>query len=69
MKNINYDLIKLLHMSLDKIWRLEKHYIKDAIKIKCHSVVSLKKMLKEEKVHAALLTKEIEMRIENNIFD
>lgn len=69
MKNINYDLIKLLHMSLDKMWRLEKYYIKDAIKIKCHSVAALKKMLKEEKVHTAMLINEIEMRVKNNIFD
>ena len=56
-------------MSLDKVWRLEKHYIKDAQKIKCHSVVALKKMLKDEKLHTAMLIEEIKMRAEHNIFD
>lgn len=69
MKNINYDLIKLLHASLDKIWRLEKHYIKDAEKIKCHSAAALKKMLRDEKGHAAMLSKEIETRIKGGVFD
>lgn len=69
MKNINYDLVKLLHTSLDKIWRLEKHYIKDAEEAKCHSAGALKKMLEEEKRHAEMLAKEIESRAEKGIFD
>lgn len=69
MKNINYDLIKLLHMSLDKIWRLEKYYIADAETAKCHSLPVLRNMLEEERVHAALLREEIKMRMDNGIFD
>lgn len=69
MKNINYDLIKLLHMSLDKIWRLEKFYIKDADKAKCHSLPALKQMLKDEKHHAEMLRDEIKMRMNAGVFD
>lgn len=69
MKNINYDLIKLLHTSLDKVWRLEKFYVKDAEDAKCHSVATLKKMLEDEKRHAQMLRDEIRMRMDAGIFN
>lgn len=69
MKNINYDLIKLLHTTLDKIWRLERHYIQDAEEAKCHSAAALKQMLAEEKNHAKMLREEIKMRMDAKIFD
>lgn len=69
MKNINYDLIKLLHMSLDKIWRLEKFYIKDAENAKCHSLPALTHMLQEETRHAEMLRDEIKMRMNAGVFD
>ncbi|MCL5733270.1 MAG: hypothetical protein M1334_01220 [Patescibacteria group bacterium] len=68
MKNINYDLIKLLHTSLDKIWRLEKHYIKDAVDAK-HDPAKLKKMLEEEEKHAKMLVGEIKARMDARVFD
>ncbi len=30
MKNVNYNLLKLLHSALDNEWRIDKHYINDA---------------------------------------
>ena len=69
MKNINYDLLKMLHNTLDDIWRLEKYYIRDAQKAKCHSVVALKEMLKNEKRSAELLQKEIKLRVKAGKFD
>lgn len=69
MKNINYDLVKLLHSTLDMAWRLEHHYIKDAEEAKCHSVAALKKMLVDEKRHAQMLRYEIKMRVDARIFD
>jgi len=69
MKNINYDLIKTLHSKLDNIWRMEKYYIEDADKAKCHSVPAWKKILVEEKKHAEMLRKEIELRVKAGVFD
>ena len=69
MKNINYDLVKLLHTTLDTIWRLENYYVKDAEEAKCHSVSALKQILEDEKKHAEMLREEIKMRIETGVFD
>ncbi len=69
MKNINYDLIKLLHTTLDAIWRLENHYISDAQKVNCHSVSALEKILEDEKGHAEMLREEIKMRMDAGVFD
>lgn len=64
MKNINYDLLKLLHTKLDTVWRLEKHYIGDAEAANCHSVEAMRHMLEEEKRHIAMLNEEIKMRMD-----
>ena len=69
MKNINYDLIKLLHMKLDSVWRLEKFYIRDANEAKCHSVPALEKMLEDEKKHVTVLQDEIKGRIKADVWD
>jgi len=69
MKNINYDLVKLLHTTLDAIWRLENHYIADAEKVNCHSVSALKQILEDEKKHAEMLRAEIKMRMDAGAFD
>lgn len=64
MKNINYDLLKLLHTKLDTVWRLEKHYIEDADKAKCHSLGAMQQMLEEDKKHIEMLSAEIKMRMD-----
>ncbi len=69
MKNINYDLLKLLHSTLDNIWRLENHYVKDAEDAKCHSTSAMKTILENEKKHAQMLREEIKMRMDAGIFD
>jgi len=68
MQNVNYNLIKMLHNTLDDIWRLEKYYIRDAQKAKCHSVAALKEMLKCEKRSAELLQKELKLRVKAKKF-
>ncbi len=30
MKNVNYNLMKLLHETQDNLWRIEQHYLRDA---------------------------------------
>lgn len=68
MENVNYNLLKLLHSTLDNIWRIEKHYAKDAKEAKCHSVGALKKILANEKSNAKMLREEIKMRIKAGKF-
>lgn len=69
MKNINYDLVKLLHSKMDNVWRLENYYVRDSESIKCHSVDALKQILEDEKRHIEMLRTEIAMRCEGNVFN
>lgn len=69
MKNINYDLVKLLHSMMDIVWRIENHYAKDAEEAKCHSIGALKQILEQEKKHIEMISKEIKMRMDAGIFE
>ena len=69
IKNINYDLIKLLSSKMDNIWRLEKFYCDDAKKVGCKSVSTLEKILEDEKHHLEMLKKEIKTRLDAGVFD
>lgn len=69
MKDVNYDLIELLHTKLDTVAKLEKHFIEDAKVAKCHSEPALKKILQDEKEHVKALSEEIRMRVKADIFD
>lgn len=69
MKNVNYDLLKMLHNTLDDIWRLENYYIRDAKEAKCHSVAALEEILANERRHADLLRQEIDLRMKAGMFD
>ncbi|MBI4276651.1 hypothetical protein HY629_02305 [Candidatus Uhrbacteria bacterium] len=69
MQNINYDLIKLLHTTLDTVWRLEKYYVADAKKVKCHSTPALEKMLAQQRKQMTTLAKEIELRAKAEVFN
>ncbi len=69
MKDINYDLIKLLHCKLDTVWRLEKFYCNDAKKAGCKSAKALEQILEDEKHHVNLLTEELKTRIDAGLFD
>jgi len=69
MKNVNYNLLKLLHLKLDNVWRLEKFYIDDAKQANCHSVSLLEKILESERDHAESLKGEIRARMDAKIFD
>lgn len=68
MQDINYDLVQLLHETLDIIWQLEKFCIHDSTEAKCHSLPALQEILKDEKRHAEMIAKEIQMRIEAKVF-
>ncbi len=69
MKDINYDLLKILYAKTDTVWWLEKHCIKDAEEAKCHSLPLLKKILEQEKENIKALKEEIKMRMDAGIFD
>lgn len=59
MKNVNYNVLKVLHSELDNLWRIEKHYLKDAKKAKCGCVKLLKEIRKDAKRHVDVLRKEV----------
>ncbi|MBU1032479.1 MAG: hypothetical protein ABII13_00690 [Patescibacteria group bacterium] len=59
MKNVNYNLLKLLHNQLDDLWRIEKHYAKDAKRTKCNCLKLLQKMRKEMQANIDALKKEL----------
>jgi hypothetical protein len=69
MKDINYDLIKLLQVKLDTVARLERSCIKDAEEARCHSLPALKQILEDEKKHAEAIAEEIRMRVKANVFN
>lgn len=59
MKNYNYNLVKLLHTSLDALWRLEKFYLRDA-KAGCKACAkTLASIQRDVKRHVAALSKEL----------
>ncbi len=58
MKNYNYNLVKLLHCSLDDLWRLEKFYLKDA-KACAGCSRALAALYRDMKRHVAALSKEL----------
>jgi hypothetical protein len=69
MKNVNYNLIKTLHGTLDDVWRLEKYYINDAEKERCESQGVLKTMLQQRKKDAESLIAAIKMRMDAGTFN
>jgi hypothetical protein len=69
MRNVNYNLTKLLLSKMDNAWRLENHYIKDAGAEGCHSLAALEEILADEKKHIELLRKEVAMRCGAEVFD
>jgi hypothetical protein len=68
MKDINYDLVKLLQQKLSTAWQLEHFCVADAEKAQCHSTPALKEILKDEKRHAKMIAEEIKMRVEAGKF-
>jgi hypothetical protein len=68
VKNINFDLVKLLQSKLDNCWRLENFYCKDAEDAGGASLITLKQVLDDEKRHVEILKKEIETRIKEGLF-
>lgn len=69
MKNINYDLIELLHHKLDIVARLETSCIKDAEEAQCHSLPALQQILEDERRHVDMIAEEIRMRVKADVFD
>lgn len=69
MKNENYNLIKMLHNSLDDLWRVEKFYQRDSKKSKCKSCQSIYGLMRKDiKKHIDLLQKEIASHIKAKKF-
>lgn len=69
MQNINYNLLKVFHSKLDNVWRLEKHYLKDAKGAKCKCLATLNKILADDKKHIEMLKKEIEEKVKKGSFN
>jgi hypothetical protein len=66
MKNTNYNLLKLLHLALDNVWRIEKHYLKDA-KGKCSRCLDLLEKIKTDtQKHIELLKEELSKHLEKD---
>lgn len=59
MKNYNYNLVKLLHICLDNVWRIEKHYAGDAKSRKCQCSKILAQIKKDSGNHIKMLLSEI----------
>ena len=59
MKNTNYNVLKLLHETLDNLWRIEKHYLNDAKSCSCECGKLMKTMQKDLAKHADMLKKEL----------
>ncbi len=59
MKNTNYNVLKLLHGTLDNLWRIEKHYLKDAKGGTCNCGKLLKQMQKDLTKQADALRAEL----------
>lgn len=66
MKNINYNVLKLLHNQLDDLWRIERHYLKDANGCKCGCFKLLKGMQSQLKKNIEALKKELGMHHKMN---
>lgn len=59
MKNSNYNVVKLLHGALDDLWRIEKHYLKDAKGARCGCPKLLKRLQGRLRESAEALKKEL----------
>ncbi len=59
MKNTNYNVLKLLHSTLDNLWRIEKHYLADATGAPCQCPELLKEMQSDLKKQSQMLTDEL----------
>ena len=69
IKDINYDLVKMLHAKFDSVWRLERFYINDANQAKCESESVLNKILEEDRQHIQKLIAEIKKRMDAGTFE
>ncbi|OGY42359.1 MAG: hypothetical protein A2Y82_04305 [Candidatus Buchananbacteria bacterium RBG_13_36_9] len=70
MKNINYNLVKMLHSKLDDLWRIEKFYLRDAKKTKSKNCEKLfAEMQKDLKKEIKLLQQEIARHLGHKKFD
>jgi len=69
MKNVNYNLIKVLLGKLDDVWRVEKHYLNDVKGMKCNCSKILKKIWQDDEKHIAMLRKEIASHVVRKKFD
>lgn len=70
MTNANYNLLKLLHNTLDDLWRLEKYYIKDAKEEGCSKCEEMLKAIKTDvEKHVGMLKEELANHIKEEKFN
>lgn len=70
MKNSNYNLVKMMLSKLDDVWRVEKHYAKDAKSSSCQRCQRiLDAILKDDEQHAKALREELAKHIKEKTFD
>ena len=63
MKNANYNVLKLLHNQLDDLWRIEKHYLKDAENLDCGCPKILEEMRSDMKKNIDKLKAELDKHL------
>lgn len=62
MRNVNYNLVKLLLAKMDHVWRLENYYLNDAKQEDRVSIQTLEQILEDEKRHVEMLRREVARR-------
>ncbi len=69
MRNVNYNLVKMMLSKMDNAWRLENYYVKDAEAEGCESAAALRDILEDEKRHIEVLRGEVSKRCGSEKFD
>lgn len=70
MKNANYNLVKLLHLKMDDVWRLEKFYLEDAEKLGCDKCKELLEEIKKDcDKHVEMLKNELSRHVKEDKLD
>lgn len=69
MTNVNYNLLKFLHNTLDDLWRLEKFYVKDAEEENCAKCKEILESIKADvERHIGMLKEELVNHVKEEKF-
>lgn len=70
MTNANYNLLKLMHNTLDDLWRLEKYYIKDAEEEGCDKCKEMLESIRADIAkHVGMLKEELANHVKEGKFE